>query len=230
VKTQAGPGYVLISSTLVFCLLNAAAILVYPGGTVIEPHAERFLFWQNFLSDLGRTQTFAKASNTASRMFFVPAVILISVASWVYFRGLFQRLVLKEKPRFAKVFLLAVWITALARVGVGVTPWDLVGPLHLFFVQLTFLSGLTLGSLLLQEARENDSIVATERSWLKLWVFAQGLYVMMLLVGPFLHIESQSSLFIAAGSQKILLLTECWVMLRLGYVLEKKRPGESRGA
>jgi hypothetical protein len=107
---------------------------------------------------------------------------------------------------------------------VGLTPWDRVGLLHLFFVQLTFLSGLALGGLLLQEAQEDGSIMNEERPWLKLWVSVQGLYVMLLLVGPFLHIESQSSLFIAAGSQKILLLTECWVMLRLGYRLEKKAP------
>jgi hypothetical membrane protein len=224
VKIQVGPGYLLIGAVVLFCLLNALAILVYPGGTVVQPHAERFSFWQNFLSDLGRTQTFARISNTSSRLFFVPAVLLISLALWIFFRGLFPRLIMKERPRFAKFFLATVWITTLARIGVGLTPWDRVGLLHLFFVQLTFLSGLALGGLLLQEAQEDGSIMNEERPWLKLWVSVQGLYVMLLLVGPFLHIESQSSLFIAAGSQKILLLTECWVMLRLGYRLEKKAP------
>jgi hypothetical protein len=225
VKTQAGPGYLLIAAVVLFCLLNAVAVLVYPGGTVVQPHAERFLFWQNFLSDLGRTQTFAKVSNTPSRLFFIPAVMLISIALWIFLRGLFPRLILKERPRFARFFLLTVWVTTLARIGVGLTPWDRVGLLHLFFVQLTFLSGLALGGLLLQDAQEDGSLMNAEKAWLRLWVAAQGLYVVMLLVGPFLHIESQSSLFIAAGSQKILLLTECWVMLRLGYRREKKVPG-----
>lgn len=229
-KKRPGFGFILIVAIGLFGVLNAAAILVYPGGTVMEPRADRFLFWQNFLSDLGRTQTFAKESNQASRWFFVPALLLIATATGLFFRSLLPRLVLKDRQRFAKVFMIAVWVTTLARMGVGLTPWDLVGHLHLFFVQLTFFSGSTLGILLLQEARQEGSIVAAERPWLMLWVIVQGLYLLLLLTGPFLHIESQVSLFVAAGSQKILLFVECWVMLRLGWMLEQKSPGFLRGA
>ncbi|HYX34022.1 MAG TPA: hypothetical protein VE954_12975 [Oligoflexus sp.] len=227
--SKPGSGTVLIVAILLFLILITAAVLVYPGGTVVEPHAEQFQFWQNFLSDLGRMETFAHGSNQASRRFFVPAIILVSAAVGWFFLGLFPLLILKSRQRFARTFLITIGVMALSRMGVGLTPWDRVGHLHLFCVQLTFFSGLMLGAMLLQESKEKGSIVADERPWLKIWVATQGLYLMLLVTGPFLNIESQAGLYIAAGSQKILLLIECGVMLRLGWSVEKrKRPGRIR--
>ena len=51
--------YVPQSSLLLFILLNLIAMYLYPGNTYHNHLTNKYIFTQNFLSDLGRTQVFS---------------------------------------------------------------------------------------------------------------------------------------------------------------------------
>lgn len=224
-------GYVMIATIFLFFVLIGFAMLLYSGGTVVEPAAVRFQFWGNFLSDLGRTETFVHVSNLVPRLFFIVALATMGAAQGYFYRDMLGFLSLKSRTRSYQIFVWACWITGLTRIGVAVTPWDKVGLLHLAMVQLAFFSGLILSFLFLREARKPDSWLAPFLRQIQVWFGCQTIYLSLLMFGPFLHIQSSDGLLVAAGSQRIVMAVELWVVLRLAWALERRiRPGVVTGA
>jgi hypothetical protein len=60
--------------------LLAAAMLVYPGGTLRDPSTRGYLIFQNFLSDLSNTVTFGGQSNSRSLHLAVAGAWLLALA------------------------------------------------------------------------------------------------------------------------------------------------------
>src|SRR6266487_2457768 len=67
---QIGVFRLLIAVGICFFLLTGIAMLLYPGGTMTDPHRHGYAFFSNFLSDLGRTSTPSGQDNLASRLLF----------------------------------------------------------------------------------------------------------------------------------------------------------------
>ncbi len=73
---------------LVFCLACLAvhalfdplAMVLYPGGTLIDEDAEGYLFFENFYSDLGMAQTYGGEPNTLSLLLFASVNALNGIA------------------------------------------------------------------------------------------------------------------------------------------------------
>jgi hypothetical membrane protein len=61
-------------------ILTIAAMVVYPGGTLLDPRVPHYSFFQNFLSDLGMARTRGALSNRLGAALFVASFGLLAVA------------------------------------------------------------------------------------------------------------------------------------------------------
>jgi hypothetical protein len=69
------------------------AMLLYPGGTIRDPSTSGYSFFQNFLSDLGRTVAWGGQPNYRSAFLFVTSFVILALAlagSFVVFIRLFS--------------------------------------------------------------------------------------------------------------------------------------------
>ncbi len=63
-----------------FVVLIAVAMVVYPGGTWLDPRGSRYLLSRNFLSDLGATHVFRGEPNHVSQALFTIAMVTLGGA------------------------------------------------------------------------------------------------------------------------------------------------------
>ncbi|MBC8395408.1 MAG: hypothetical protein H8E08_00360 [Candidatus Marinimicrobia bacterium] len=63
-------GYMGIIGSIQFIIIPIIAMFYYGGGTAWNPGAEGYTFWQNFLSDLGRTFAYNGIENKVSSPLF----------------------------------------------------------------------------------------------------------------------------------------------------------------
>ena len=63
-------GYAGVIGSVQFIILPIIAMFFYGGGTAWGNTAEGYTFWQNFLSDLGRTVSYSGVENTVSSPLF----------------------------------------------------------------------------------------------------------------------------------------------------------------
>src|SRR5262245_56741739 len=78
-KKPFGASFLLYSSAQ-FVALTFGAMAVFPGGAMYDPGALRYLFLQNFFSDLGATLNRRGQSNELSMALFVVALVTVGVS------------------------------------------------------------------------------------------------------------------------------------------------------
>ena len=61
---------------IIFVVLTAVGMLIYPGGTEADHSTAGYSFFQNFFSDLGRTEAWSGESNPISMGLFIAALSL----------------------------------------------------------------------------------------------------------------------------------------------------------
>jgi hypothetical membrane protein len=115
------------------CLCTLAALL-YPGGTLLERSTTGYSFSENFLSDLGRTDSWSNKPNARAATLFNGAVVVLGVSIVPFFLCL---------PLHAPDRSHLLWVaaafglgSAVALVGIGLTPYDVYFGAHhtaLFF-------------------------------------------------------------------------------------------------
>jgi hypothetical membrane protein len=111
-----------------------AAMLRYPGGTVLDATTRGYSLSQNFLSDLGMTVAYSHEPNRLGATFFVTSLLLLVVglgtAVGVIARFLGTDAASRRSARLAGVAVLAACV---AFAGVAVTPENRLMPLHVSF-------------------------------------------------------------------------------------------------
>jgi hypothetical protein len=175
---------VLIGAAGLFVVLTAIAMLAYPGGARYRYKADQYLFFDNFLSDLGATETLTGHRNTASRVLFVIALIGLGLAL-AWFAPAWRTLALRSDVTTTPgpaAQLLGV-LTGAGFVGIALTPWDRALDTHEFLVRATF------GALCAYIACL--TIVIAQNGWPRRWVVINlgyltllGAYSVSYLVGP----------------------------------------------
>ena len=118
-----------------FFALTLIAMLFYAGGTITNPMAPRYQFFNNFFSDLGMTLAHNGQSNTLSFLLFTVALSLagLSLVAFfllmpTFFRGDTLGLTL------ARLGTLLGIIAGLCFIGVAFTPANLLIEAHVNFV------------------------------------------------------------------------------------------------
>ena len=124
-----------------FILLTSVAMLFYPGGTFRVPTTEGYLFFENFFSDLGRTQAHSGEPNWVSFGLFFVALSVAGVSFVLFFialPGLFTGM--KAAWCLSVAGSVIGVCSGLAFVGIAFAPMDLYRRAHGNFVSLAFCS------------------------------------------------------------------------------------------
>jgi len=188
---------------VIFLVLTAVAMLLYPGGTKTDHSTPGYSFFQNFFSDLGLTKAWSGESNGISSVLFIVALSLAGAMLALFFVA------------FAQFFNQSFWGQLLSRlgsaagvisgicfVGIAATPANLHGWAHGAFVDWAF--RMFLLAVVLYTAA-----ILVEHQYPKrlAWVFALfaillAAYVVLITVGP--SSETPSGLKIQVTGQKII--------------------------
>ena len=193
-----------------FVLLTAAAMIVYPGGTIDDHTRRGYSFFTNCFSDLGRTRTFDGNGNLPARMLFMAAMIDAAATLIVFFRtfavaaGSWRRLGSRAAARLSFAGAMLGVASAVCFVGVAFTPWDLYMQQHITFV----LWALSL--FLLATALNVLAILIEPRLPRRaIWIFAAFAamllaYIPLLMIGIRGGTSVAASVVVQATGQKII--------------------------
>ena len=77
-----------ILGVIQFVILSTIAMASYPGGTPWDPTAVGYTFWQNALSDLGRTVAYNGQGNPIASPLFNSALFLLGLSTFLIFISL----------------------------------------------------------------------------------------------------------------------------------------------
>ena len=140
-KAQKGIFITTIFNTLLFIVLTILSMIVYPGGTQMNPGASRYLFFENFFSDLGRTETFNGTSNIFSRIFFVCALVILGVSLLLYFLFIIRLFDSSKKTRVLSILgSISGIVAAINFILLGIISLDMNDIAHGTFTFIAFIA------------------------------------------------------------------------------------------
>lgn len=178
-------------------------MLFYPGGTRSNPGTEGYLFFENFISELGLTQNYAGGSQTASFLLFTIALALAGLALALYFSiapSLFWESHLTRALNLVGSFFGI--ISGLSFIGVAFTPANLYLTPHRLFVQLAFVT-FFIAVAFYAIAIILNPIFPNLYAWVNIaFGVLLGIYIWLLFNGPGLNTEN--GLIIQVTGQKII--------------------------
>jgi len=133
------PFQFMLYAAIGFVVLTLMAMLFYPGGTIADPTAERYLFFHNFFSDLGRTAVSDGEANVLSAILFVIALTGAGLSLAWFFLAAPRLFRCSRAARVVSLLgSLFGFVSGLSFVGVAWTPANLWLPPHNFFVATAF--------------------------------------------------------------------------------------------
>lgn len=200
-----------IAVCALFAILTVIAMRFYPGGTFAEPGLTAYSFWHNFFSDLGRSQSYSGASMAIPRSLFTGALILVGCAFIPYFIAL-PPLFTKRRAAYVLSIIgtIAGIVSAISYIGIALTPWDLMLPLHKAFVYAAFIAFVIVGCCYTPAIFLNTDY--PRGYFVLMLVFTLMLfgYLYLLFFGP--SYRTPSGLVIQAAGQKIIVYAEIIAM------------------
>jgi hypothetical protein len=146
-------GYVGLFGPIQFIVLSTVAMFYYGGGTAWNHDALGYTFWQNFLSDLGRTVSYSKVENTISSPLFNLSlglfglsIVMLHTSSLRLFRS-----------KLGYPISIMGMISGVGMVVIALAPDDLSSGLHMLGVWIWALTLLFASVLIvIHELRSND--------------------------------------------------------------------------
>jgi hypothetical membrane protein len=175
---------------ILFVVLSAVAMLLYPGGTIVDQTSKGYRFFENYLSDLGLTRARSGAVNTPAMLCFVVGLVSVALALGAFFRAFTWFCIASPRAlRLSRRAMLVGMVTCVGFIGVAASPRDLAYPEHIAFELLafpTFLAAVALEIAALR-ALERTTPPGLPRRFLWLFVaFAIVLaaYIALLALGP----------------------------------------------
>ncbi|MFW9946739.1 MAG: hypothetical protein ACFFDX_07905 [Candidatus Odinarchaeota archaeon] len=130
-----------ILGCVLLVVLLFIAMLFYTGGNYKNPNVSGYSFWENIVSDLGRTIAYSGIPNTISLVLFSIALVLYAI-SFIPFYLLFPNLFRNGefKLKMAKIGSILGIIASFSIIGIVFTPIDLLDIIHLIFASIAYLS------------------------------------------------------------------------------------------
>ena len=125
-------------SMIIFIVLNALAMLLYPGGNINNPTQIGYSFVNNFFSDLGMTISHSNENNIFSCILFNSSLCVIGVCFGMLFYTI-RNYFLRYKYLSLFATFLGVY-ASISYIGVALTPSNLYLSLHTFFAHWLFRS------------------------------------------------------------------------------------------
>ena len=184
--------------TFLFCVL--LAMLIYPSGTYHNHDTNGYLFFENFLSDLGRITSHGGANNFHSSLLFNMA-LTFGGATYLIFYYYLNTLFNSALSKLGSIFGI---MGACCLVGVAFTPADLYFDSHIFFNRWVFRLFLLSTILYSWIIYKSDKIGNKYLIGNLIFIFSLILYIAVLIYGPSPH-DSHYGLVFQAVAQKLIL-------------------------
>ena len=196
-----------IACMIVFIFILLISMVLYPGGARFNHSATHYLFFENFISHLGKEFTFSGLTNFFPSILFKAGVYLISFSFAILY--LFQPLLFKNHPLSFKLSIAASCLaicSALAFIGIGYFSADpSTIQVHLAFVKISFY--LFFIASLLQTISIKINPLFNKKMFLLYLLFTASLLAYNLLIefGPRPN-KDLNSLILQVSAQKIIAL------------------------
>jgi hypothetical protein len=205
---------VLLYVSLQFFVLTLVAMALYPGGTHNSPDATRYLFTRNFFSDLGATQTYSGKSNLLCEVIFI--IALASIGFGLAATSGIWRWIERRASGLGSAAQVFAVLAGLCFVGIAATPWNILGPPHMFFEKLGFslLLGL-MASMVWLQMRNGWPGAFVACNWV--YIVLLVVYVWILFYGP--SLKTDSGLEFQVVAQKIIVYTSILNLAAQAYGL-----------
>lgn len=200
------------ATCILFFLMTALAMLLYPGGTYTDHSTHGYSFFHNFFSDLGATRTPSGVSNTPSMILFTSSLAVVGFGLAVFFIALTQFFRdSRSGPLVPYVGAFLGVVAGLSFIGVAFTPWNLHLAAHNHFVMWafrTFLGAVLIyGIAVLRERALPRSFAFTFLAFAVLL----AAYVLLLTFGPSPRVAE--GLRIQVAGQKIIVYASVLTVL-----------------
>jgi hypothetical protein len=192
-------------------------MFTYAGGTRIDPNTSGYSFFQNFFSDLGRTESFGHP-NTVSFILFFITLMATSFAFAAFFIAI-PGVISVEKPNLLKFTSILGVLSAVSFICVALTPTNVFPLLHDIFVFLGFFLSLLVSSLMFYLYKDLETIP-------KIYSYAfLGYSCIILVYGAIsfittilIGLDNAISLFLRVTTQKIVIyyMVVCFFIQSLG--------------
>ena len=197
-------GYIGI---LLFVILNFISMLVYPGGTIIEPDTKGYSFFYNFLSNLGEWTAKNGEDNTVSAYLFNSSMLILAL-SYFLFYVTFLRIQLKFNRNKILNFLSfsTILISLISFVLVAVFSADnSTFDIHVFFVKVAFrllLIHCFIQLFIVYKSKLSKIMLVSASLFCIILLF----FIIVMEYGPNPFFDNQS-LFIQVFSQKMIVIS-----------------------
>jgi hypothetical protein len=192
----------VVGACAAFLVLTLAAMLLYPGGTFVNPNTRGYLFLENFFSDLGMTRSFSGEVNRFTLPLFVIAMFCAGSGLILFF----SRFAAQFPAQRALSYAASVCgvLAGVCFFGIALTPQDLFSDLHDSFSAAAFL-------FLLLAALMYAIVLARTPTYPKKYAFVFAVlaallwaYVLLFFWGP--PLATRAGMMLQATGQKIIVL------------------------
>ena len=201
------------------------AIMLYPGGTVLDESTHGYSFTHNFLSDLGSTVAFNYTRNLPGAVLFAAGILIGVTVLAGTFVGTIRLLSTEPRARlFARFAGVAGAFVCLGYLGAALTPLDRAFHLHIM-ASIVASRSFPIAALLLAiaTARDRRFRVRATIGWITLILVLVG-FIAVANLGP--RPSTERGLTMQVINQKIMVhtvLVVLWVESREAEVVNSKR-------
>ena len=201
-KTLIKQGYFAI---LVFISLCVIAMIYYPGGTIIDSTTVGYLFFYNFLSNLGEWTAKNGEPNFFSAYLFNTSMLVLALSYSLFYFNFLKVIISRSKNLLLKITLImSISISLLGFIFVAIFSSDPdTFSLHILFVKIGFYSlfiHCIIQAIFIYSIKLPNNLLFNSTLIFTIIMF---LFVLMMEFGPN-PFENNESLFIQVTSQKII--------------------------
>ena len=197
-------GYVGI---FLFVILNFISMVIYPGGTIIEPDTKGYSFFYNFLSNLGESTAKNGEDNTVSAYLFNSSMLILAISYFLFYVS-YLRIQLKfNRNKILNFFSLSTIIISLVSfVLVAVFSADnSTFDIHVFFVKVAFrllLIHCFIQLFIVYKRNLSKKMLLSS----SIFCFVLLLFIIVMEYGPNPFLDNRS-LLIQVSSQKMIVIS-----------------------
>ncbi len=204
-----------------FILLQIIGMIVYPGGTILDPSTIGYSFTKNFFSDMGTYVARNGEPNYLSMIIFSFSLSIVGITFFLYY-SILPILLSDDKNNFilSLVGSFFAFFASICMIGTGLTPTDIVFDLHVFFADNIFHCFLVTAlfyTIVIFKSNRMDKKYAMGYGLFFISIF---IYVCILQYGPPAD-ENVSSLIFQVVSQKLIVIIFCGSTLHQTFGFEK---------
>jgi hypothetical protein len=185
----------------------------YPGGNLVNRGSVGYDFFQNFLSDLGRTNAFAHGYNPTAP-YYRGTLGLAGLSTIIFFSGLSHHLFYASRNWWAIPCALMAIVAGVGYIGVAISPINIDYHRHIMFVQIGFI-GFWWMSVFCAIAIWRSPVFPNKYTRVIMWFLGVlGIQILIMLLGP-RSWSDPHALLLQVTAQKIVVYSEILVMLIL---------------